>query len=57
MDVELKKVGWRGGRVRNKGDTRGEEQEGGMQAPLITCASRGTRNSRAAFLGDFVLVF
>lgn len=49
VDVELQKAGWRGGWVRKRGDTRGEEQDGGMQAPLITCASRGTHNSRAAF--------
>lgn len=26
VDVELKKVGWRGGGVRKRGDTRGEER-------------------------------
>lgn len=57
VDVELKKVGWRGGRVRKRGDTRGEEQDGGMQAPLIACASRGTCNSRAALLGEFFCCF
>lgn len=55
VDVELKKAGWREGWVRKRGDTRGEEQDGGMQAPLITCANRGTHNCNAAFLGDFVV--
>lgn len=55
--MELKKADWRRGRVRKRGDTRVEEQDGGMQAPLITCASRGTCNSRAAFLGGIFFCF
>lgn len=52
MRSRQKVAGGEGG-VRKRGDTRGEEQDGGTQEPPTACASREICHSRAAGLGFY----